>query len=100
MTLPPGALLYAIAGVWIAIIGLHGVLAEENWFRRLVGVNVMGSGVFLLLVALARRAPEGPPDPVPHGMILTGLVVSVSASALMLALLGFLHNRTDGEDDT
>ncbi|MCC5845828.1 MAG: NADH-quinone oxidoreductase subunit K [Verrucomicrobia bacterium] len=100
MTLPPGALLYALAGVWITVIGLRGVLAEEDWFRKIVGANVMGSGVFLLLVALARRAPDGPPDPVPHGMILTGLVVAVSATALMLALLGFLNDRENGEDDT
>lgn len=100
MSLPPGALLYALVGVWISVIGLRGVLAEEEWFRRIVSANVMGSGVFLLLVALARRAPDGPPDPVPHGMILTGLVVAVSATALMLALLGFLHDQQDGEDDT
>lgn len=98
MTLPAGALLYALAGVWITVIGLRGVLAEEEWFRKIVGANVMGSGVFLLLVALARRAPEGPPDPVPHGMILTGLVVAVSATALMLALLGFLNDSQDGGD--
>lgn len=99
MTLPPGALLYALAGVWITVIGLRGVLAEENYFRKIVGANIMGSGVFLLLVALARRAPDGPPDPVPHGMILTGLVVAVSATALMLALLGFLKDREHEEDD-
>lgn len=100
MTLPPGALLYALAGIWITVIGLRGILAEEEMFRKIVGANVMGSGVFLLLVALARRAPDGPPDPVPHGMILTGLVVAVSATALMLALLGFLNDRENGEDDT
>lgn len=102
MSVPPSALLYALAGVWISMIGLRGVLAEEEWFRKIVGANILGSGVFLLLVALARRAPEGPPDPIPHGMILTGLVVAVSATGLMLALLGFLHdqNKTDEESDS
>jgi len=33
-------------------------------------------------------------------MILTGLVVAISATALMLALLGFLNDRENGEDDT
>jgi multicomponent Na+:H+ antiporter subunit C len=93
------ALLYALAGVWITVTGLRGVLAEEAFFRKIVGANIMGSGVFLLLVALARRAPGGPPDPVPRGMILTGIVVAVSATALMLALLGFLKESGSGEGE-
>ena len=90
--MPPPAMLYALAGIWITVIGLRGVLAEDNGFRKIVAVNIFGSGVFLVLVALARRAPEGPPDPIPHGMVLTGIVVAVSATALMLALLGHLHD--------
>lgn len=93
--MPPG-LLYALAGIWISVIGLRGVLAVEDWFRKIVGANVFGSGVFLFLVALARRAPAGEqPDPVPHGMILTGIVVAVSATALMLALLSYLRDSTE-----
>jgi len=93
--MPPG-LIFALAGVWISVIGLRGVLAVEDWFRKIVGANVFGSGVFLLMVALARRAPaDQPPDPVPHGMILTGIVVAVSATALMLALLSYLKDSAD-----
>ncbi|MEX2607504.1 MAG: NADH-quinone oxidoreductase subunit K [Kiritimatiellia bacterium] len=95
--MPSSALIYTLAGIWIAVIGLRGVLAEEHVFRKIVASNIFGSGVFLVLVALARRAPDGPPDPVPHGMILTGIVVAVSATALMLALLGHLHD-TDPDD--
>lgn len=92
------ALFYALAGIWIAVIGLRGVLVEENGFRKIVASNIFGSGVFLVLVAMARRNPEGPPDPVPHGMILTGIVVAVSATALMLSLLGELK-ESDGDRD-
>ncbi len=94
----PPALLYALAGVWICAVGLRGLLAEENLFRRIVGANLLGTGVFLVLVALARRSPSGPPDPVPHGLILTGIVVAVSGTALMLALLVSLLDR-GGEDE-
>lgn len=98
--MPPPALLYALAGVWIAAIGLRGVLAVEDFFQKIIAANLFGSGVFLVLVALANRPLDNDPpvpDPVPHGMILTGIVVAVSATALMLALLGHLHH-TDGGD--
>lgn len=79
------ALLYACTGVALFVIGLFGVVFCGHVLRRLIGINVMGSGVFLLLVAGASRAPESP-DPVPHAMVLTGIVVAVSATALALAL--------------
>lgn len=95
----PGQL-YALAGVWIAVLGLRGVLVGADFFRRVLAANILGSGVFLVMVSLAGRAPEMPPDPVPHGMILTGIVVAVSGTALMLALLGKLREPdTPGPED-
>ena len=93
--------LYAIAGIWISVLGLRGVLVGVEDFQRILAANIFGSGVFLVLVSLAGRAPDAPPDPVPHGMILTGIVVAVSATALMLALLGRLRDleANDDEDD-
>ena len=109
--MPAPALIYALAGIWITVIGLRSVLVEEHFFRKIIASNILGSGVFLVLVALARRAPDPdiPPDPIPHGMVLTGIVVAVSATALMLALLGHLNDLDNSasppqapspEDDT
>jgi multicomponent Na+:H+ antiporter subunit C len=92
------SLLYALAGVWITVLGLRGVIAENQPFRKIVGANLMGSGVFLVLVSLAKRNPSDIPDPVPHGMILTGIVVAVSATALLLALLGSLQKEEKDEE--
>jgi multicomponent Na+:H+ antiporter subunit C len=92
------SLLYALAGVWITVLGLRGVIAENQPFRKIVGANLMGSGVFLVLVSLAQRNPSDIPDPVPHGMILTGIVVAVSATALLLALLGSLQKEEKVEE--
>ncbi|NNJ98254.1 MAG: cation:proton antiporter subunit C [Gammaproteobacteria bacterium] len=77
---------YALVGVALFCIGLAGLVINRHLLRRVLSVNVMSSGVFLIFVALAKRAGELP-DPVPLAMVLTGLVVSVSATALALVLI-------------
>ena len=47
----------------------------------------MSSGVFLVLVALAGRHLNTLPDPVPLAMVITGIVVTVSSTALALVLI-------------
>lgn len=80
------ALIYALAGAGLFALGLCRALFWRALLYRVLALNVMGSGAFLVLVATARRAPGGVPDPVPHALVLTGLVVAVSATALALAL--------------
>ncbi len=92
---------YALVGAGLFSGGLLGLLLHRHLLRRIVALNLMGTGVFLIFVALARRAGV-PPDPVPHAMVLTGLVVSVSATALGLVLIGRvqrLHGRPELPED-
>lgn len=77
-------LLYALAGAALYALGLHGVLTRAHLIRKILAFNVMGSGVFLALVGLAQR--DGTPDAVPQAMVLTGIVVAVSATGLALVL--------------
>jgi multicomponent Na+:H+ antiporter subunit C len=96
------AWLYGLTGVALFAMGLHGVVAAPRPLRQVLGVNVCASGVFLFLVAMAARPPASPPDPVPQAMVLTGLVVSISATALALTLIGRLAPPGDPpprEDD-
>jgi len=79
------ALLYALSSVALFCIALHALLVNTHLLRRLLAINIMGSSVFLLLVALAARS--APPDPVPHAMVITGIVVAVAATALGLNLM-------------
>jgi multicomponent Na+:H+ antiporter subunit C len=71
--------------------------------RKILALNILGSGVFMLLTALARRSGGAEPDPVPHAMVLTGIVVAVSATAFALALARRVREHTDrpylAEDD-
>ena len=76
------ALVYALTGVALFTLGLHAVIACRHLLRKILAVNVMGSGVFLVLVALAE-----PGDAVPQAMVLTGIVVAVSATAVALRLM-------------
>jgi len=90
----PTYFLYALSGVALFGIGFHGILFRRNLVRKVLALNLMGPGIFLVFVALSVRAPSGTPDPVPQAMVLTGIVVAVSASALMLALFRRLYRET------
>ncbi len=78
------ALLYALAGVALFVIGVAALILQAHLLRKILAFNVMGSGVFLVLVGFGQRS--GVPDPVPQAMVLTGIVVALAATALALAL--------------
>lgn len=59
-----GAGLYALAGVALVMLGLYGLAVQAHLLRKLLAVNILGSGVFLVLVGLGGPAQAGP-DPVP-----------------------------------
>jgi multicomponent Na+:H+ antiporter subunit C len=80
-------------------IGFCLLLFSRNLIKKVIGLDIMDSGVFLLLAdrgyIAGRRVPiivDGVTDmsryinPIPAGLVLTGIVVSVSVSALMLSL--------------
>lgn len=79
--------LYALVGVGLFCLGLYALIVHAHLLRKILALNVMGSGVFLVLVALARRTGAAHPDAVPHAMVITGIVVAVSATALALTLM-------------
>ena len=78
--------LFLLAGAALFALGLRGVFADVAPLRRILAINVMGNGVFLVFVTLAARVAGDRPDPVPHAMVLTGIVVAVCATALALTL--------------
>ena len=86
--------LYKIAGIVLFSIALHGTLASEHLLRKILALNLMGSGIFLLLVAIARNSTAPFSDPVPHAMVLTGIVVAISSTAFALALARRIHDET------
>jgi multicomponent Na+:H+ antiporter subunit C len=87
--------IYLLAGVAVFAIGFYSLLVQSHHLRRILALNVMGSGVFLVFIALGAQAAGEIPDPVPHAMVLTGIVVSVCATGLALALADRVQSATD-----
>ncbi|MDQ3396981.1 MAG: cation:proton antiporter subunit C [Deinococcota bacterium] len=87
-------LLYALAGILLFSLGLYALLGSRHLLRKILALNVMSSAVFLFLVSMAARNPGEPPDPVPHAMVLTGIVVALSATAFALALARRIYAQT------
>lgn len=87
-------------------VGFATLLLHRNLFKKIIGLNIMDTASCLLLTSIGyidgRTAPiivDGVTDvgryanPLPAGLVLTGIVVSVSVTALMLALTIRLYYR-------
>ena len=78
--------LYALASMALFTLSLYAFITYAHLVRKILALNVMSSAVFLLLINIAQRNRDGIPDPVPQAMVLTGIVVAVSATGFALAL--------------
>jgi multicomponent Na+:H+ antiporter subunit C len=88
-------LLYALAGIGLFGIGLRATLLHHMLILRLLALNVCGAGLFLIFIAIAYAGVESMADPIPHALVLTGIVVAVSATAMALALGRRLETLND-----
>jgi len=90
------ATLYGLCGAALVGLGLYGLLVNPQPLRKILSFNLVGSGVFLLFGVVARRgaALGMGGDPVPQALVITGIVVAFSATALAVALLLRLYDAT------
>ena len=92
--------------VLLFAIGFANLLLQKNLIKKIIGLNFMDTGTYLFLAEkgyiAGRMAPivvDGVHDvnryinPIPSGLLLTGIVVSVSVTALMLSLTIRLYQR-------
>jgi len=77
-------------------LGLYGLLVSPHPLRKILAFNILGSGVFLMFGIIARKGAAAgfAADPVPQAMVITGIVVAFSATALAVALLLRLFQET------
>ena len=89
--------LFALTACALVGIGLYGLIAQPHPLRKLVAFNIMGSGVFVLFGALAKRGAAAGllADPVPQALLITAIVVAFAATAVTVALLLRLIETTD-----
>ena len=91
---------FAIASVLLFVTGFVNMMLHPNLIKKIVSFNIMDSAAFLMLASrgmIAGRTAailtDGGADvsryvnPIPAGLVLTGIVVSVSVSAFSLALI-------------
>ena len=87
-------------------IGFANLMFQKNLIKKIIGFNIMDTAIYLFLAEkgyiTGRMAPivvDGIQDvsayinPIPSGLVLTGIVDSVSVSALMLSLTIRLYQR-------
>jgi multicomponent Na+:H+ antiporter subunit C len=91
-----GATIFGLGAALLVGIGLYGLIVDAHPLRKILAFNVIGSGVFLLLGAIARRGAAAGMggDPVPQALLITGIVVAFSATALAVAVLLRLFDVT------
>ncbi|MDD5898422.1 MAG: cation:proton antiporter subunit C [Clostridia bacterium] len=95
-----------IVAVLLFGIGFTTLLLNRNIIKKIIGFNIMDTAIYLFLTSVGyiegRTAPilvDGVTqasryiNPIPSGLVLTGIVVSVSVSALMLSLTVRLYRR-------
>ncbi len=87
-------------------IGFTNLLLAQNMIKKIIGLNIMDTAVYLFLAVKGyidgRKAPivvdgvqsvEAYINPIPSGLVLTGIVVSVSVTAVMLSLTVRMYRR-------
>jgi multicomponent Na+:H+ antiporter subunit C len=90
------ATIFGLCAAVLIGIGVYGLIVVAHPLRKIMAFNIVGSGVFILFGAVAKRG-EGAGfggDPVPQALLITGIVVAFSATALAVALVVRLIEAT------
>jgi multicomponent Na+:H+ antiporter subunit C len=94
---------YLMAMVLFAV-GLYIMLARSNLIKKIIGLNIMETAVFLFIIALG-YVHDGAPSidpvgagpgyvhPLPSALVLTGIVIAVSTTAYALSLVIRVYDR-------
>lgn len=98
-----------VAALILFGIGFTNLLLNRNMMKKIIGFSMMDSAIYLFLASYGYIAGRAAPiiedaadplldvsayvNPLPAGLVLTGIVVSVSVTAIMLALTLRLYKR-------
>jgi len=95
-----------VVAVLLFAVGFSTLLLHKNLLKKVIGLNIMDTACYLFLTSMGyiegRTAPivadgvtkvSAYVNPIPAGLVLTGIVVSVSVTAVMLGLTLRLYKR-------
>ncbi|PHS75696.1 cation:proton antiporter subunit C [Porticoccus sp.] len=91
---------------WVVIIlmmiGFYIVIVQGNLIKKLIGLNIFQTSVFIFYISVGKVAGGSAPivaegvsvysNPLPHVLILTAIVVGIATMALALALVVRIKN--------
>lgn len=93
--------------IFLLLVGLFGIIGKKNLIKQLIGLNILQAAVILFFILFGYKsgasvpivdarlgsAPDAYINPLPHGLMLTAIVVSVATTGLALMLLRLIHQR-------
>ncbi len=85
-------------------VGMYIMLARSNLIKKIIGLNIMETAIFLFLISLGYVHHGVPPidpgkdvsrytNPLPEALVLTGIVIAISTSAFALSLVVRIYQR-------
>ena len=91
----------------LLVIGLYGMVGKRNLLKKVIGMNIFQTAIFLFFIQGATKPGTTVPvwdarisgeaagyiNPLPHVLILTAIVVSVATTGVALALLLTIYRR-------
>ncbi len=86
--------IYAVTAGLLFCMSLGGLFLCGHFFKKIIATKILGTAVFLLFISLGKRNAMEFADPVPQAMVITGIVVAVSAGAFALALARRIWRET------
>jgi multicomponent Na+:H+ antiporter subunit C len=100
--------------VVLLLIGLYGMMVKQNMMKKLFGMNVFQGAIILFFIVHAYKTGATVPilddalgsdatryvNPIPHGLMLTAIVVSVATTGVALALLIRIYRTYGTIDET
>lgn len=82
--------------VVLLLIGLYAMIARRNLIKKIMGLNILSTSVFLYLISVGYKEGGAPPirveevavyvNPLPHALVLTGIVVALALTSFALVL--------------
>ena len=107
------SIIFDLYAYWVSILlmlaGLYIVIDHTNLFKKLIGLNIFQTSVFIFFISMGKVDGGTAPilaegyrvfsNPLPHVLILTAIVVSISTTAVGLALVVNINKYFNSVDE-